>query len=274
MINKNNLIIHPLFFILSLVMCFIYGAYYVLLYFIAVFIHEYAHFWQAKRCGVVLNGFSLMPYGARLNLKQSAISYKDDVLISLAGPLANLLSALLCCAVWWVFPSTYAYLDVFVYASLCLALFNLLPILPLDGARVVLAICSKYGRRSGGYKCLLALNYIAFLLLFICFVYSLFTGVNITVGIIAFFVLFSCFDNDNSYYYQSVLKLQNFKLIKNKPIEVKAYVLSSSSDVTSVYKLINPSYYTVIVVEGEDGKKKIVAQSDFEKYFFSKGDTK
>ena len=70
------------------------------------------------------------------------------------------------------------------------------------------------------------------------------------------------------------IPFKNFKLIKNKPIEVKAYVLSSSSDVTSVYKLINPSYYTVIVVEGEDGKKKIVAQCDFEKYFFSKGDTK
>lgn len=270
MIKKNNLIVHPLFLALALVMVFIYGFYYVLLYFCAVFIHEYAHYHEAKKRGVVLSGFSLMPYGARLNLKNSPLTLKDDVAISLAGPLANLVIAIICFGLWWLFPITYAYLDVFVYANLCLAIFNLLPIIPLDGARIMLAFCSLKNKRRIGYKILIVLNYITFVALLVCFIASFFFGTNFTLGILAFFVLFSCFDGDNEYIYQSVLKINNFKLVKNKPIEVKTYVLSSSSDVTSVYKLINPSYYTVILVEDKKGKKRVVTQSDFEKYFYNK----
>ena len=190
MIKKNNLIIHPLFFLLALVLCFFYGTYYVLLYVCAVFVHEYAHYLVAKKRGVVLSGFSLMPYGARLNLKQGNLSIKDDIAISLAGPVANLLCAVVCFALWWVFPITYAYLDVFVYSNLCLALFNLLPILPLDGSRIILAIFTKFKARNVGYKFLLCLNYLCFGFLLAFFIASFFTQINITLGIIAFFVLF------------------------------------------------------------------------------------
>lgn len=274
MIKKSNLILHPIFLLFALIMCVIYGVYYVLLFLCAVFIHEYAHYFVAKKRGVILSGFNLMPYGARLNLRQTYLSCGDDIAISLAGPVANLLTALIFCGVWWLWPVTYAYLDVFVYANFCLGLFNMLPLLPLDCSRIILAICTKHNARKKGYKFLLTLNYISFAILLCCFLISIFTDFNLTLGIIAFFVLFATFDNDNAFIYQSIFNASCLQLVKNKPVEVKTYIMSASSDVTSIYKLINPSYYTILVVQDNNGKKKIIAQSDFEKHFFSKNDSR
>ncbi|MDE1169682.1 MAG: site-2 protease family protein [Verrucomicrobium sp.] len=73
-----------------------------------------------------------------LNLRRPR---RDEILIALAGPLANLLVALLTCAVLtWLIPAhspwqKLAYL--FAYVSVFLSLLNLIPIPPFDGWTIV-----------------------------------------------------------------------------------------------------------------------------------------
>jgi Zn-dependent protease len=66
------------------------------------------------------------------------------ILIALAGPLSNLVLALLSLllARIWVFQSSFVigFLDAFAYINVALFVFNLIPIPPLDGSHVLFAL--------------------------------------------------------------------------------------------------------------------------------------
>jgi Zn-dependent protease len=74
---------------------------------------------------------------------------RDEILISLAGPLSNLLFAMLGVVIVWVVLSTHAlvstgglsafggFMTQFVAINVSLAIFNMIPIPPLDGSHLV-----------------------------------------------------------------------------------------------------------------------------------------
>ena len=173
-VRKKDLkfVIHPLFILLAIFM-FINGyGYYFLNSLLVVILHEYAHYFIAKRLGYKLKKMCLLPYGAQLNLSKSIFNSNDEILIAIAGPLLNFVLAILGVALWWIFPQTYIYTSAFVDANLMLAIFNLLPIVPLDGSRVVLALLNKFGKRKQGYTILNFFNVIASLILLVSFLIS------------------------------------------------------------------------------------------------------
>ncbi len=97
--------------------------------------HEAAHWFMAALLGVKLK-FVLF-FGLSLEAHYNCHGLKESV-VALAGPLANLLLASF---FTFCLPSSSA----FVYeANLLVALVNLLPILPLDGGRILRGIFSKY----------------------------------------------------------------------------------------------------------------------------------
>jgi Zn-dependent protease len=79
---------------------------------------------------------------------------RDIALVSLAGPVSNILSAIVgfivfWCAVLWIDRATFLSYQVqsgiiqillnFVYLNIALAIFNLIPIPPLDGSKILAA---------------------------------------------------------------------------------------------------------------------------------------
>lgn len=156
---------------------------------IAVAIHEFAHAWSADRLGdptprlmgrLTLNPLAhLDPIGTILmllvrfgwgkpvqfdpyNLRHPR---RDSAIISLAGPVSNLLLAILCSLILTIllglqsvsFP--YSIIQLFVYFlilflqsliiyNVILAIFNLVPIHPLDGFKIVGGMLSEeYARQ-------------------------------------------------------------------------------------------------------------------------------
>ena len=106
----------------------------------AILTHEGGHCVAALLCGVPLRKFRLVPWEARISLGTQSLSYQKECIISLAGPLANLLSFLLVkvrCG-----SSAGGAATFFSAASLSLALLNLLPIDDFDGGRFFRCICS------------------------------------------------------------------------------------------------------------------------------------
>ena len=76
--------------------------------------------------------------GAEICYSGRGLSYGSEVLLALAGPAANLLWACVTVLAVKVWPSSLLYR--FIGCHLTLALFNLLPALPLDGGRVLKAL--------------------------------------------------------------------------------------------------------------------------------------
>ncbi|AFQ46011.1 M50 family metallopeptidase [Desulfosporosinus meridiei] len=133
--------IHPTF----LVVLVLYGVLgllaQALLIFALVVGHELAHLLVAKAYGFKVEGLELFPFGGAAYCDGLFEGRKvEESLMALAGPAFNLVllfgaQALRWNGLWWGELS-----EEFIRYNLWLAAFNLIPVLPLDGGRVIRAL--------------------------------------------------------------------------------------------------------------------------------------
>ncbi|MCM3700361.1 M50 family metallopeptidase [Paenibacillus macerans] len=134
---------HPLFVIIML-MSVLTGHFLELLsLFAIVFIHELGHVAAARMYGIRVLSVQMLPFGGVAVMEDAGdLTAGREIAIALAGPLQNVLlifaSLLLHAAGLWDGP----FLDYFIHSNILIALFNLLPILPLDGGKISQAFCS------------------------------------------------------------------------------------------------------------------------------------
>ncbi|MCD7928329.1 MAG: hypothetical protein LUF80_05645, partial [Oscillospiraceae bacterium] len=109
---------------------------------LAAALHEMGHILCCRVLDVPVRRLRLSLVGAELDLGERCRSGTEECLVALAGPLVNLITAVLAMSA----PLSGQLNYLFAGASLMLALFNLLPVLPLDGSRVLhgalSALCS------------------------------------------------------------------------------------------------------------------------------------
>ena len=99
---------------------------------LAAALHEGGHLLAARWRGVPVRALSMTAFGCVLDFVDEALVRDRDLLwIAAAGPLCNLLFALLCVTPW---VGQWRGAALFGAEHLLLALFNLLPVFPLDGA--------------------------------------------------------------------------------------------------------------------------------------------
>jgi len=136
--------VHPLFLLLGVCYCFTGRLPMFLLSALIALQHECAHAFAAARLGYKLNRVVLMPYGAVIDGDLSGIRFKDEIFVAMWGPLCNLCTAAGFAALWWIYPTAYAFTDTACFVSLSIALVNLIPAYPLDGGRVLRAALSLH----------------------------------------------------------------------------------------------------------------------------------
>ena len=115
--------------------------------------HECAHLIAARRYGYVLDRLVLMPYGAVLSGDLAGMTKREEIVVSVAGPLCNGGTALFFVALWWLFPETYPYTETAASISFSLFLVNLLPAFPLDGGRILLVLLRPIGAARARLVC-------------------------------------------------------------------------------------------------------------------------
>ncbi len=105
----------------------------------AVILHEVGHILCAKILKIELQRFDLSLLGARIKTKRE-LSYADEILFALGGPIAGFLGFGLTFnfALSHInIPFYQAFLFPFSLLSLCLSIFNLIPLNSLDGGRIL-----------------------------------------------------------------------------------------------------------------------------------------
>lgn len=115
-------------------------------------IHEYGHIRAMKYFGMPTKGIYLIPFMGGLALSDGKINTRwQDVVISLMGPFFGLGMSLLMLLAYWVTGNIF-FAGVAAFNSL-LNLFNLLPILPLDGGHVLKSISFSMNSITGLVLC-------------------------------------------------------------------------------------------------------------------------
>lgn len=115
-------------------------------------VHEYGHVRAMQYFGMKTKGFYLIPFLGGMALTDEKINTRwQDVVISIMGPVFGLGMSLLCLLAWWL-------TDNPIFAGLAgfnalLNLFNLLPIVPLDGGHVIKSISFSMNSHTGLALC-------------------------------------------------------------------------------------------------------------------------
>jgi len=110
----------------------------------AALVHELGHLWAALACRIRIQAFTLDLLGARLRVNDSLLSYRQEILLCLGGPLVNLLCFAEGTFLSHMGISLSPFFEGMTLGSLCLAVVNLLPIATFDGGRILYALlCAK-----------------------------------------------------------------------------------------------------------------------------------
>jgi Zn-dependent protease len=106
---------------------------------VLLFVHECGHLIAARRCGLKVGLPVFIPFmGAAIALKEAPRNAWIEAQVGIGGPLMGTAGAL-ACLLAYEFLKNPLFLAL-AYAGFWLNLFNLIPIVPLDGGRVVTAI--------------------------------------------------------------------------------------------------------------------------------------
>ncbi|KYD27294.1 site-2 protease family protein [Parageobacillus toebii] len=107
-----------------------------------LYVHEMGHLFAAKRLGIPTSKAIFIPFvGALIALKEEPKSAKDEAYLAYAGPLWGTLGFLPALPLYWVTGNPFWGLVIALGALI--NLFNLMPLHPLDGGRIVGVISPK-----------------------------------------------------------------------------------------------------------------------------------
>ena len=139
---------------------------------VAVVLHECAHLAALRLCGGRLRDFCAAPFGLCLVLDEGTLSLGGEAIVCAAGCFANLLCAGFAFAAYALFSVDLLLLGT---VNLLTALLNLLPMPPLDGARLLFLLLSARRDPMFAGRAVAILGYALSMLVFLFSSYLLLT---------------------------------------------------------------------------------------------------
>jgi Zn-dependent protease len=117
----------------------LWGWKFALGFILLLFVHELGHYLEARRQGLDVGAPVFIPFlGAAILLKENPLDAWREAQIAIAGPIVGSIGA---AVVWFIGERQDSELLVALgFTGFFLNLFNLLPVVPLDGGRIAAAI--------------------------------------------------------------------------------------------------------------------------------------
>lgn len=157
---------------------------------ILIFLHEMGHAFAIRMKGIRAGAPVFIPFvGAVLAMKDHPKDVKVESFIAYGGPLAGAIVSSICYSLFKEFGNSLFL--VLAYIGFMMNLFNLIPISPLDGGRIVAAVSTKIWGAG-----LLAI------LLFFLKTHNPILLMILVLGGIRFWKSWKHSENDNTAYYQ------------------------------------------------------------------------
>lgn len=121
---------------------FVFGWWYAVGFVVLLFIHEMGHYLAARKRGLPAGLPTFIPFvGAWIQLKEQPMDAETEAFVGIAGPMLGSAAAFVCYMLARETGS--GLLMALAYAGFFLNLFNLIPLSPLDGGRIVSVISPR-----------------------------------------------------------------------------------------------------------------------------------
>lgn len=185
-------------------------------------VHEYGHVWAMKRAGLKTKGFYLIPFVGGVAIGDRAKTHWQQVYIAMMGPCFGLVMSVSFYLLYLVTDSHYV--GLLASVSALINIFNLLPVLPLDGGQVVKSIV--FSGRSYTPYVLLLISSAAFFAL----------AVHFGLTFLAFFIVLGVVDlvfSWREFKHQSISAMDKYGCV----FSTAWYVLSIAAFVGIIYAI-------------------------------------
>lgn len=217
-----------------------------------VMFHELAHTIAARLYGIRVIDVEILPFGgvARVGGEMS-IAPSKEIAIALAGPMSNLLLIGIALGLknYGIWSEELG--PFFIQTNLLLAIFNLLPGLPLDGGRIVRSLLSLHvGISQATYIAARMGQFIAIMVIGFGIVGVLYGMNGLDVVIIALFVLYSATREKSLAPYLFIRHLAQKKDELSQGGVLPAELLVARADITikELVKLFVPQKYHLVTI--------------------------
>lgn len=228
----------------------------ILISFILVILHEIVHYLTAVAFGFSGFDIKILPIGAVLRLKDlDEATPLEDLIISLSGPLFNLLLATILYYISTIYPSDK--INFLIKSNLSLGIFNLIPAFPLDGGRVLrdcLSMKIIYRRANEiTVKVSMVLGYC----ILAAFLVSIALGSpEYNFAVIGIFVLVSSYKERERIVYiimSDIIRKKN-RFINTKYMENKNISVYYKGELINLLSIMDKNKYNIFTVLDEDMK--------------------
>ena len=149
--------LHPLFLLMLAVYILAGQGIMIAAYLLALILHESGHFYIAAKERLPVSMVEFTPFGGAMQISLSdGLAGRKGVLLASAGMIVNLICAV--CTLILLRRAASSFLNWFLLANLSMLAINLLPVLPLDGGRILLSLLAPRLGRPRAFRKLLTLG--------------------------------------------------------------------------------------------------------------------
>ena len=259
--------IKPSFYVVIFLMFFLRLIDYFLLICFFVFLHELSHILFARFFGLKTSKIIITPIGQIAKIDGlETLKKSKKILVILAGPLCNLLFAIL------LIFSTNEKMQLIKNINLSIAFFNLIPAYPLDGGRILQYILNEYGDLKSSIIIKKLSKFLSLFIFFLGFLQIIIIPYNLSLFCIGFYLIKI---NKNEYlkfnfeFYKNLKNKKNNRL--NQIIKIKQILVNKTFSNKSIFMNLSQDFYTIINIYDTNNIKWKITEDEFINYIQVKG---
>jgi stage IV sporulation protein FB len=245
---------------------------YYLIVLACAFFHELGHIITARLLGFKIRALEFLPVGLTAWIEiGNGRRFWQEILLYISCPLVNILIAVVFVPFLNQNPE---FVNNLIYINIGLAVLNMVPILPLDGGKILNSFLAFY------YSCLKAYNIcirVSECLIFVISVLSLIVvlySFNITFIFVMIFIMGYIINNRYVFQSRALTELLDKKRIHAKKDIIKAKIIVVHDDMKliDIIKEFSLGYFFLVVVLNEDMEiKRIISETEILELVFIKG---
>lgn len=220
--------------------------------FFVVLLHEGAHIMMAKILGYRIDSIEIFPFGGVARIEEAiAVNPQHEIMIAMIGPITNFITVFISYNLLNVLHISNELFAFFTYANLTIGIFNLLPIIPLDGGRVFRAyLAYLIGFKRATQIAVILAKIISVFLFLLGFYMMQYNQLNILVLFIAIFLYIAAHREHKMavFIFMKEITQKNQHLLSEGVLKTKYLVAVKNTSAKDVMNQFLPRTYHIITV--------------------------